>query len=66
MKTMHLELLTPKDWEHKEKVFLHSWYTRIGYVPQPNPKTLLDDYPHLVDDLACSCILTDYLKPLTN
>ena len=31
-KTMNLELLTPKDWEHPAKIFLHNWYTRIGYV----------------------------------
>ena len=65
LKTMKCELLTPKEWSHPSKVFLHTWYTRIGYVPQPNPKTLLDDFPHLVDSLECSCILTDYLKPLS-
>ena len=30
-KTMQLELLVPTDFEHSDKVFLHNWYSRIGY-----------------------------------
>ncbi len=30
-KQLQLELLIPTEFEHKDKVMLHSWYTRIGY-----------------------------------
>ena len=29
--TMQLELLVPTEFEHPDKIFLNSWYTRIGY-----------------------------------
>jgi len=28
---MHLELLVPTEFIHPDKVFLHNWYSRIGY-----------------------------------
>jgi len=30
-KKMQLELLVPTEFEHADKVFLKTWYTRIGY-----------------------------------
>ena len=63
-RTMKLGLLTPKTWKQPEKEKLHSWYTRIGYVKQKKFTTLHKDWPHLAVDLACECVLTDYLKPI--
>ncbi len=31
VKKMQLELLVPTEFEHADKIFLNSWYTRIGY-----------------------------------
>ena len=61
--TMQLELLTPKNWQHPVKDFLHRWYTRIGYVSQgtePFAKT----YGHLAAHLATPCNFTVYHKTL--
>jgi len=30
-RVMHLELLVPTEFIHPDKVFLHNWYSRIGY-----------------------------------
>jgi ribosomal protein S18 acetylase RimI-like enzyme len=46
LRTMRLELLVPQNWTHPTKMFLHDWYTRLGYrvvrkgsieelIPQP-------------------------------
>ena len=61
---MQLELLTPKNWEHPVKAFLHRWYTRIGYVPirtEPFSQT----YAHLAVHLATPCTFTVYHKSLS-
>ena len=58
---MRLELLTPRDWEHPVKKFLDEWYQRIGYV-KGDEANFEDQYAHRVNDLACPCKFTVYLK----
>ena len=60
---MQLELLTPKDWTHPVKEFLHRWYTRIGYVPV-RTESFADSYGHLAGQLATPCNFTVYHKGL--
>lgn len=60
---MQLELLVPRHWSHPSKVFLHDWYTRIGY--QPVRKGTIDEsYPHLAPLLATPCDFVVYHKAL--
>jgi GNAT superfamily N-acetyltransferase len=60
---MQLELLVPRTWSHPTKVFLHDWYTRIGYQPVRNG-TIEESYPHLAPLLATPCDVVVYHKPL--
>lgn len=60
---MQLELLTPKDWEHPVKAFLHRWYTRIGYIPI-RTEPFAETYGHLAPYLATECNFTVYHKTL--
>ena len=60
---MQLELLVPTTWSHPNKVFLHDWYTRLGYRPVRTTK-LGESYPHLEARLATPCALAIYHKPL--
>ncbi|MEC7985406.1 MAG: GNAT family N-acetyltransferase [Myxococcota bacterium] len=62
-RVMQLELLTPKDWEHPVKRFLHRWYTRIGYVPI-RTEPFARSYGHLADHLSTPCNFTVYHKGL--
>jgi len=62
-KTMRLELLTPRHWQHPSKEFLKGWYSRLGYEPsfsEPFEKT----NPEKVDMLAAECDFTVWLKEL--
>lgn len=61
--TMQLELLIPRNFDHPDKVFLHSWYTRIGYV-QDRVMDLLEKHPEKQGKLITPCDLTVYLKSL--
>jgi GNAT superfamily N-acetyltransferase len=61
--TMQLELLVPRGWSHPTKVFLHDWYTRIGYR-QVRTGRLEESYPHLAPLLATPCDFVIYHKPL--
>jgi GNAT superfamily N-acetyltransferase len=61
--TMQLELLVPRSWSHPTKVFLHDWYTRIGYRPV-RTGSIEEAYPHLASLLATPCDFVIYHKPL--
>jgi len=60
---MQLELLIPTEFIHPDKVFLHNWYTKIGYVKK---ETHSVDYCHpgisLFLKTPCEAII--YQKPL--
>jgi GNAT superfamily N-acetyltransferase len=60
---MQLELLTPCDWSHPSKEFLHAWYTRAGYRPVRTGR-IDEAYPHLAPLLATPCDFVVYHKPL--
>ncbi len=62
-KTMQLQLLTPRTWKHPTKEFLKGWYSRMGYTPQ-STACFDEDYPDLVNLLACECDLTTWTKPM--
>jgi GNAT superfamily N-acetyltransferase len=62
-RTMRLELLVPRDWQHPSKEFLKGWYGRRGY--RVTGTGAMDElYPHLAPMLACPCELLRYAKPL--
>jgi 2-hydroxy-6-oxonona-2,4-dienedioate hydrolase len=61
--TMQLELLVPRGSSHPSKVFLDSWYTRIGYR-KVRTGSLVDSYPALAPLLATPCDFTIYHKDL--
>ncbi|GAX27263.1 hypothetical protein FisN_13Lh176 [Fistulifera solaris] len=61
--TLQLQLLTPRTWKHPTKEFLKEWYSRMGYTPQCTA-SFEEDYPYLVDLLACECDLTTWTKAL--
>ncbi|HWD01746.1 MAG TPA: GNAT family N-acetyltransferase [Amycolatopsis sp.] len=62
-RTMQLELLVPRDFEHPSKRFLAAWYTRLGY--RPDHRTPFErDYSHLAPLLAVPCELAVYRKDL--
>jgi GNAT superfamily N-acetyltransferase len=54
LRTMQLELLVPREWQHPSKEFLRSWYGRIGYVVIEHRK-VADTHPHLGPLLATPC-----------
>ena len=60
-KKMQLELLVPTDFILDDKVFLESWYTRIGYK---KTKTLDVEYVHkgLEKLLKTGCVADIYQK----
>jgi GNAT superfamily N-acetyltransferase len=60
---MQLEVLTPREWTHPTKAFLHDWYTRIGYEPVESG-TIDESYPHLAPLLATPCDFVIYRKVL--
>jgi GNAT superfamily N-acetyltransferase len=63
MRTMRLEVLTPRTWRHPSKVFLDAWYRRIGY--RVTCMTRVDEtYPDLAPLLATPCRFVVYEKPL--
>lgn len=61
--TMNLEILSPKHWEHKEKVFLKRWYTDMGYklIREVDFK---DYYPDHMAFMRCELIFSLYKKKL--
>jgi GNAT superfamily N-acetyltransferase len=61
--TMQLEILTPRHWSHPWKVFLASWYERMGYTRERVGR-LDEAYPHLVRRLATECDFVVYGKKL--
>lgn len=62
-KTMQLELLTPRTWNHPTKEFLKGWYSRMGYVPQ-RTAPFGAEYPDIASLLACDCDFTIWTKNL--
>jgi ribosomal protein S18 acetylase RimI-like enzyme len=63
MRTMQLEVLTPRSWLHPSKVFLDEWYRRIGY--RVARTTRVDEtYADLAPLLATPCQFVVYEKPL--
>ncbi len=63
--TMHLELLVPTEFIHEDKVFLHDWYTRIGYRKIAEHDV---DYVHqgISDFLKVGCVAKIYAKTLSD
>jgi GNAT superfamily N-acetyltransferase len=61
--TMQLELLVPREWKHPSKVFLASWYGRMGYRLVRTGR-IEEAYPHLGPLLATPCDLEVYHKDL--
>lgn len=61
--TMQLELLVPTNFVHPDKVFLHNWYSKIGYVKQSVHSV---DYCHdgISQFLKTPCNAIVYQKPL--
>ncbi len=62
---MQIEILSPMHWIHKEKEFLKSWYTSIGFnlLKEVN---FLDYYPTHDKYMKCSLLFSLYEKDLTN
>ena len=54
----------PRTWSHPSKVFLASWYGRIGYTIA-RKGTIDEAYPHLAPLLATACDFVVYHKDLT-
>ena len=61
--TMQLELMVPREWPHPSKVFLASWYGRMGYR-RVRTGRVEGTYPHLAPLLATPCDLEVYRKDL--
>lgn len=61
--TMQLELLVPTDFIHQDKVFLHNWYSKIGYKKKSIHSV---DYCHdgISQFLKVDCEAIVYQKPL--
>ncbi len=61
--TMQLELLVPTDIILEDKVFLHNWYSKIGYVKKSTHSV---DYCHegISQFLKIDCNAIVYQKPL--
>ncbi|CAD7936872.1 unnamed protein product [Amoebophrya sp. A120] len=67
LQLMRCELLEPADYEHPVKRRLHSWYTSMGYLPQPGDcfeSFFVPTFPHIAGQLAGICKITVYLKSL--
>jgi GNAT superfamily N-acetyltransferase len=61
--TAQLELLVPKEWAHREKERLRSWYTRLGYrVVRTAP--FGEVAAHLAPHLATPCEFLIFRKRL--
>ena len=60
---MELEVLVPREWSHPEKVFLTTWYTRIGYG-KVRLGEVEESYPALAPLLATPCDFVTYRKGL--
>ncbi len=62
---MQLEILSPLNWVHKEKEFLKSWYSSIGFklVKEVN---FLDYYPSHDKYMKCPLLFSLYEKDLSN
>ena len=60
---MQLELLIPTEFIHQDKVFLHNWYSRIGYKEISEHSV---DYCHegISKFLKTPCKAVVYQKPL--
>lgn len=60
---MQLELLVPTEFSHPDKVFLHNWYSRIGYKEISEHSV---DYCHegISKFLKTPCKAVVYQKPL--
>ncbi len=58
---MQLELLVPTEFIHQDKVFLHNWYTRIGYELKEEHNV---DYVHqgISRFLKTGCVAKVYEK----
>jgi GNAT superfamily N-acetyltransferase len=63
-RTMQLELLVPRGWDHPTKEFAKAWYGRRGYEHAATT-SMAAEYPHLAALLATECDLRVYRKPLT-
>lgn len=63
LQRMQLELLVPRTWDHPVKEFLRGWYTRIGYRVVRRGD-FAEDYPALVEHLACPCDFLVFHKEL--
>lgn len=62
-RAIQLELLVPRAWRHPSKVFLKSWYGRIGYRII-DTRCVEDAHPHLAPLLATPCDLEVHEKQL--
>jgi GNAT superfamily N-acetyltransferase len=61
--TMQLELLTPVGFTHQNKLFLHNWYTKIGYL-QKSIHSVDYCHPGISEFLKIDCNAVVYQKPL--
>ncbi|HEX6521088.1 MAG TPA: GNAT family N-acetyltransferase [Streptosporangiaceae bacterium] len=62
-RTMQLELLVPRYWQHPSKEFLARWYARIGYQVI-RTGTTDEFYPELTPLLATPCDFVVYHKDI--
>ena len=60
---MRLEILSPKEWTHKGKKMLESWYSREGYLPIEKASFEVV-YPEEGKQLCTDCYFTLYEKTL--
>ena len=63
LRTMQLELLVPRGWQHPTKVFLDEWYRRIGYRVT-RTTGVAESEPELAPLLAVPCEFVVYEKSL--
>jgi GNAT superfamily N-acetyltransferase len=63
VRTMQLELLVPRHWQHPTKEFLKAWYGRMGYG-LVRTDVIGGAHPHLSPLLATPCDLEIHQKPL--
>jgi GNAT superfamily N-acetyltransferase len=61
--TMQLELLVPTEFIHVDKVFLHDWYSRIGYHKIAE-KDVDDVHKGLSKLLKTGCVAKIYQKSI--
>ena len=63
-KTMRLEILSPRDFEHPMKKMLKEWYVgKLNYV-EGKQEDFGAHYPELKEKLKCDCVFTVYTKKL--